>query len=207
MPSTFINQPIRPSDRTARVTEAGIEAELPALRITFPNSTDCGRGFMRQETPDGISATFGFLWLDDADDEGNPGWLLGSAIPLHLRDTDKSYTLYLMLPEDNPGMIVDSKGFTVVLEEEIGSDAEPAVSTSQPKSVVQDALREWKMMQRTNSTAVHGIVLDPFATGPRGSASYCVSAALVETDWNLTPAQRAITPSALALRRAKWTIS
>jgi hypothetical protein len=36
MPSSFVNQRVEPSRRTACVTKASVEANLPGLKITFP---------------------------------------------------------------------------------------------------------------------------------------------------------------------------
>jgi hypothetical protein len=201
MPSTFVNQPVQQSERTALVTEVGIEVTLPALKVLFPS---VGRGFIHNVRPGGIPGDFGFLRLDD-DDEDGPGWLLCGAFPVRLIGTQRLFTVHLVLPAEGAGMIVPLFcTMTLVLEKELVRH-DQTVATGQTTSFIHAALRGWAEMQE-GPPAVHAIVLDPAAKGAPGTMSYKLPAVVVEFE-EPTLEQLAAAAQARVLPRTKWIIS
>jgi len=196
MPSSFVNQRIEPSERVARITEAGVESNLPGLKITFPP-----KGFLMERHPHSNSpGKFGFAKLGDDDEDGS-GYLIAGSFPICLVETDQLYTVYLVLPDGFPGITAPPSGLTLLLEEEL---IQPPLNPALARSAVHIVLQEWTQLRK--KSVIDAILLDPAASGPLGTASYKLSAVVVEWE-DSTPNQRAAAAQAIPLKRRKWVIS
>jgi hypothetical protein len=169
MPSSFINQRLELSDKTAEVTESGVKVNFPSLFVRFPPG-----GFMLHVQPGNIDGNFGFFELD-ADREDGPGHLVAGAFPVYVAGTGRVWTVYLTLPEGSGGIVVSSQGMIIILEEELAKDDADTAPVAQ--SISLRVLNEWEQLRK--KSIIEGFLVDRITTR-RDLVEYSLPVTLVE---------------------------
>ncbi|OCK90062.1 uncharacterized protein K441DRAFT_699377 [Cenococcum geophilum 1.58] len=194
MPSTFVSQRLEPSHKTAQVTESGVKAKLHGIRVEFPPE-----GYMSRTQPGGIEGHFGFLKIDD-DDEDEKGHLVGRSFPIRLRGTSELFFVNCLLPEEIPGFMAIGSAVYIVLEEDLESETLPPEFSYHAGAV---AVYEWRQLQR--KAIVEGFVVHP-ATEHREAYKYMFPVNLSSVH-SPTLRQLAMAAEATQMGEVEWLIS
>jgi len=107
---------------------------------------------------------------DDSDDDQGPKHLVGASFPIHIKGSNKAFTVDMHLSKDTAGITVVGSAFTIVLEAELIEE----LPDIQQASLLR-ILEEWKQTQ--NKSLVEALIVQDDAQNS-DAVQYRISATI-----------------------------